>query len=66
MKEPPKMISPKDCLYFQDLLGYTITFNKKLVHYQTLVSNPKVLSKLKELEFTLTNQYDDLLALMEA
>lgn len=65
MKEPPWMISPKDLLYLEDLLSHTLVFVKKCKHYITLVNNNDVKEHLEKVSDLLTNQYDELIEILE-
>lgn len=64
-KTPDKMITPKDRLYISDILGIAKVYAKKCKMYQQAVCDEDVFLELGEFHDTLTNQYDELLSLLE-
>ncbi len=65
MKQSPFIITPKDLLYFDDILNHTAVFLKKLKCYKSLVNNKQVGELLNSVEGTLLSHYDELLSILE-
>ena len=65
MKEPPYLISPKDLLYFEDLLSHILVFAKKCKHYQSLVNNSDVKEQIQNVESMLYDHYNELIDILE-
>lgn len=64
MKQPPKMLTPKDCLYLEDLMNVTATLSKKVNYYSTLVERKQIQTMLKSVERKLNNQFVKLLGVI--
>ncbi len=61
MKQPPKMLTPKDCLYLEDLMNVTLTLSKKSKYYANLVKEKQIQALFKSLERKLNSEYTKLL-----
>ena len=64
MKQPPKMLTPKDCLYLEDLMNVTATLSKKVNYYSTLVERKQIQTMLKSVERKLNSQFVKLLGVI--
>jgi len=64
MKQPPKMLTPKDCLYLEDLMNVTATLSKKVNYYSTLVERKQIQTMLKSVERKLNSQFAKLLGVI--
>ena len=64
-KTPGMMITPKDRLYISDILGVANVYAKKCKAYQELAKDEEVYLELAQFHDTLTEQYDELLQLLE-
>ena len=64
MKQPPKMLTPNDCLYLEDLMNVTATLSKKVNYYSTLVERKQIQTMLKSVERKLNSQFAKLLGVI--
>lgn len=58
-------LSPKDCLYIDDLLAHTDSLIKKTNYYFELSNDEEVRGLLEDLNILLTAQYEDLMSMYE-
>lgn len=58
-------LSPKDCLYINDLLAHTDSLIKKTNYYYEMSSDEQVRELLEDLNVLLAAQYDDLVSIYE-
>ncbi len=65
MKTPPEMLSPKDCLYIQDLLEMTLTVSKKADECSKTIKTKSIASVAKKNHTSLASHYDALLGLLK-
>ncbi len=65
MKQPPKMLTPKDCLYLEDLMNVTLTLSKKSKFYATLIKEKQIQSLIKSIERKLNSEYNKLLEIIK-
>lgn len=64
MKQPPKMLTPKDCLYLEDLMNVTLTFSKKAKHYSSLAEKKQIQDMLQATERKFSTHYEKLLSII--
>lgn len=64
MKQPPKMLTGKDCLYLSDIMEATLTFAKKANFFASVVENEKIRKMFLRLESDLSGEYGKLLSIM--
>ena len=65
MKQPPTVLTPKDCQYIEDILNHSLNLVKKTNLYYEMSSDQDVKDLLEDLNVLLCAQYEDLLGLME-
>lgn len=65
MKQPPTVLTPKDCQYIEDILNHSLNLVKKTNLYYEMSSDQDVKDLLEDLNVLLSAQYEDLLNLME-
>lgn len=65
MKQPPTVLTPKDCQYIEDILNHSLNLVKKTNLYYEMSSDSDVKDLLEDLNVLLCAQYEDLLGLME-
>lgn len=65
MKQPPTVLTPKDCQYIEDILNHSLNLVKKTNLYYEMSSDQDVKDLLEDLNVLLSAQYEDLLGLME-
>lgn len=65
MKQPPTVLSPKDCQYIEDILNHSLSLVKKTNLYFEMSTDPDVKDLLEDLNVLLCAQYEDLVGLME-
>lgn len=65
MKQPPTVLTPKDCQYIDDILNHSLNLVKKTNLYYEMSSDQDVKELLEDLNVLLCAQYEDLLGLME-
>ncbi len=61
MKQPPKLLTAKDCLYLEDLMNVTSTTSKKINYYSTITERKQIANFLKSVEKRLNTQFTKLL-----
>ena len=65
MKQPPTVLTPKDCQYIEDILNHSLNLVKKTNLYFEMSNDQDVKDLLEDLNILLCAQYEDLLGLME-
>ena len=66
MQQPPtNVLTPKDCLYIEDILNHSLNLVKKTNLYFEMSTDPDVRDLLEDLNVLLCAQYEDLLSLLE-
>lgn len=65
MQQPPTVLTPKDCLYIEDILNQSLNLVKKTNLYFEMSTDQDVKDLLEDLNVLLCAQYEDLLNLME-
>lgn len=65
MQESTTKLTPKDCLYIEDILNHSLELVKKTNLYYEMSTDEDVKSLLEDLNILLCAQYEDLLGLME-
>jgi hypothetical protein len=65
MKQPPTVLTPKDCQYIEDILNHSLNLVKKTNLYFEMSTDPDVKDLLEDLNVLLCAQYEDLVGLME-
>jgi len=65
MKQPPTVLTPKDCQYIEDILNHSLNLVKKTNLYFEMSSDQDVKDLLEDLNVLLCAQYEDLVGLME-
>lgn len=65
MQKPETTLTPKDCLYIEDILNHSLELVKKTNLYYEMSSDPDVKDLLEDLNVLLCAQYEDLVGLME-
>ena len=65
MKQPPTVLTPKDCQYIEDILNHSLNLVKKTNLYFEMSNDPDVKDLLEDLNVLLCAQYEDLVGLME-
>ena len=58
-------LSPKDCLYIDDLLSHTDSLIKKTSYYFEMSNDDDVRALLEDLNILLSAQYEDLINMYE-
>lgn len=64
-KQPPKIITPKDRLYIQDILGMAKVNVKKANDYLNSVTDVEVSKEIASFCETLLSHYEDLFSLLQ-
>lgn len=65
MPRPETTLTPKDCLYIEDILNHSLNLVKKTNLYFEMSHDEDVKDLLEDLNILLCAQYEDLLGLME-
>lgn len=65
MQQPPTVLTPKDCLYIEDILNHSLNLVKKTNLYFEMSKDQDVKDLLEDLNVLLCAQYEDLVGLME-
>ena len=65
MQQPQTTLTPKDCLYIEDILNHSLNLVKKTNLYFEMSTDEDVKNLLEDLNILLCAQYEDLLGLME-
>ena len=65
MPKPETTLTPKDCLYIEDILNHSLNLVKKTNLYFEMSHDEDVKDLLEDLNILLCAQYEDLLGLME-
>ena len=65
MPQPETALTPKDCLYIEDILNHSLNLVKKTNLYYEMSHDEDVKDLLEDLNVLLCAQYEDLLGLME-
>lgn len=65
MQQPPTVLTPKDCLYIEDILNHSLNLVKKTNLYFEMSKDTDVKDLLEDLNVLLCAQYEDLVGLME-
>ncbi len=63
--QQPTGLTPKDCLYIEDILNQSLNLVKKTNYYFEMSKDQEVKDLLEDINVLLTAQYEDLLNLME-
>lgn len=61
MKEPPVMLSTKDCMHICDILNVTYVMIKKFRHYDMEVQDVEINELIKNISDALIKQYSSLM-----
>jgi hypothetical protein len=65
MQQPVTGLTPKDCLYIEDILNHSLNLVKKTNLYYEMSNDQDVKDLLEDVNVLLCAQYDDLVGLME-
>jgi len=65
VQQPQTTLTPKDCLYIEDILNHSLNLVKKTNLYFEMSTDEDVKNLLEDLNILLCAQYEDLLGLME-
>ena len=65
MQQPVTGLTPKDCLYIEDILNHSLNLVKKTNLYYEMSKDQDVKDLLEDVNVLLCAQYDDLVGLME-
>lgn len=64
MKQPPKMLTPKDCLYLEDLMNVTVALFKKCNLYMNLTEDRQIKTILQSLSKKMSNEANIILSII--
>jgi len=65
MQQPEAVLTPKDCLYIEDILNHSLNLVKKTNLYFEMSTDQDVKDLLEDLNVLLCAQYEDLVGLLE-
>lgn len=59
------MLTPKDCLYIEDMLQQSLTLNKRLAHEVTLLQDKDLINQVNEVMEKLAKEYHCLVTMLK-
>ncbi len=66
MKEPPVMVSTKDCMHICDILNVNYTIIKKFKHYDNEIQDVEIKELINNITKALIKQYSSLMEVLNS
>lgn len=65
MKNTKMMLTPKDIMYFNDVLDQIAVLKNRLAHEVTLLETEEIIQCFEDVQSQLLTSYDDLLSILK-